>query len=137
MREFPCKQDENHLTTGDALLPHKSCNQPPIKSYQLQEDVCRHSWALEMDGRWLTRSSSALCIAKLAHKELFCIHPLQSFHILMPPELITSATEGEGGCFYPSLSVCLCAGYLKKLWMDPDEIWWASGACDKDELLTF
>ena len=30
------------------------------KGTQLQEDVCRHSWALDMDARWLTRSSSAL-----------------------------------------------------------------------------
>ena len=26
----------------------------------LQEDVRKHSWALDMDGRWLTRSSSTL-----------------------------------------------------------------------------
>ena len=27
---------------------------------QLQEEVHRHSWVLHVDGRWLTRSSSAL-----------------------------------------------------------------------------
>ena len=48
-------------------------------------------------------------------------------------------------CFHPSLSVCsfvrlfvyLCVGYLKKLWTDPDEIWWAGWLCDKDELIRF
>ena len=49
---------------------------------------------------------------------------------------ITSATEGEGGYFLPlsvCLSVCLCAGYLKKLWTDPDEILWTGLVCDKDD----
>ena len=33
--------------------------------------------------------------------------------------------------------VCLCAGYLKKLWTDSDEILWTSLECDKDELIRF
>ena len=39
------------------------------------------------------------------------------------------------GCL--CLSVCLCARYLKELWMDSDEIWWAGWVCDKDELIRF
>ena len=35
------------------------------------------------------------------------------------------------------LSVCLCAGYLKKLWTDPDETWWTRWVCDKEELIQF
>ena len=35
------------------------------------------------------------------------------------------------------LFVCLCAGYLKKLWTDPDEILWIGWVCDKDERITF
>ena len=49
---------------------------------------------------------------------------------------VTSTTEGEG--FHPFLSVCLfvclCTGYLKKLWTDPDEILWTGSVCDNDEL---
>ena len=57
-------------------------------------------------------------------------------------KFITSATKGEGGyVFTPLLSVCLCAGYLKKLWTDPDEILWTEGydkkVCDKDKLIRF
>ena len=33
MCEFPCKQDENHLTTGDALPPHRFlAHRPPCPS---------------------------------------------------------------------------------------------------------
>ena len=39
--------------------------------------------------------------------------------------------------FLVCLSVYLCAGYLKKLWTDPDEILWTGWACKKDELLRF
>ena len=39
----------------------------------------------------------------------------------------------EGYGFTPA--VCLSAGYLKKLWTDTDEIWWAGSVCDKDELI--
>ncbi len=38
------------------------------------------------------------------------------------------------------LSVCffVCvAGYLKKLWTDPDETWWTGWVCEKDELIGF
>ena len=35
------------------------------------------------------------------------------------------------------LSFCLCAGYLKKLWTDSDEILWTGSLCDKDELIRF
>ena len=35
------------------------------------------------------------------------------------------------------LSVCLCTGYLKKLWMDPDEILWTGSVCDEVELMRF
>ena len=31
------------------------------------------------------------------------------------------------------MAILFCAGYFKKLWMDPDEIWWAGWVCDKDE----
>ena len=59
--------------------------------------------------------------------------------------LVTSATEGEGGyVFTPFLSffsvcllVCLCTEYLKKLWMNSDEIWWAGSVCNKDKLIRF
>ena len=37
----------------------------------------------------------------------------------------------------PDFSVRLCTGYLKKLWTDPDEIWWAGWLCDKDKLIRF
>ena len=39
-----------------------------------------------------------------------------------------------------SVFVCLsflCAGYLKKLWMDPDETLWTRWVCDKEELIQF
>jgi len=61
--------------------------------------------------------------------------------------LITSAIKGEGGyaftplCLFVGLSVCLsvclCAGYLKKLWTDSDEILWTGSVCNKDELIRF
>ena len=35
------------------------------------------------------------------------------------------------------LSVYLCTGYLKKLWMDSDETWLTGWVCDKDELIRF
>ena len=35
------------------------------------------------------------------------------------------------------LFVCLCAGYLKKLWTDSDEILWTGSLCDEDELIRF
>ena len=35
------------------------------------------------------------------------------------------------------LFVCLCSGYLKNLWTDPDEILWTGWLCDKDELFRF
>ena len=52
---------------------------------------------------------------------------------------ITSTTEGEGGYVFTPycLFVCLCAGYLKKLWTDPDEILWTDWVCDLDELIRF
>ena len=56
---------------------------------------------------------------------------------------ITSTTEGEGGyvfspfSLFVCLSVCLCAGYLKKLWTDLDETWWTSWVCDEEELVQF
>ena len=31
------------------------------------------------------------------------------------------------------LSVCWQAGYLKKLWMDSEEIWWTGWVCDEDK----
>ena len=62
---------------------------------------------------------------------------LRENDVIDTEDLITSTTEGEGGCFHPFLSVCLCAGYLKTLWMNLDEIWWAGLVCDKDELIRF
>ena len=47
----------------------------------------------------------------------------------------TSTTEGEGG--YVFTPFCLCAGYLKKLWTDPDEILWTGLVCDKEEPIRF
>ena len=35
------------------------------------------------------------------------------------------------------LSVCLCTGYLKKLWTDSDETWWTGWMCRKDQLIRF
>ena len=50
--------------------------------------------------------------------------------------LVTFTSEGEGGdVFTPFLSVCPCTGYLKKLWMDSDEILWTGWLFDKDELI--
>ena len=51
--------------------------------------------------------------------------------------IFTSTTEGEGGYVFTPfcLFVYLCTGYLKKLWTDPDEIWWTGSVCDKDELI--
>ena len=50
---------------------------------------------------------------------------------------VTSATEGGWRlCFHP-LCVYLCAGYLKKMWTDLDEIWWLGWVCDKDEVIRF
>ena len=54
-----------------------------------------------------------------------------------------SATKSEGGyvfiplCLSVCLFVCLRAGYLKKWWMDSDEILWTGWVCDKDELIRF
>ena len=52
---------------------------------------------------------------------------------------VTAATEGEGGYVFTPfcLSVCLCAGYLKKLWMDLDESWWTCWVRDTEELIQF
>ena len=36
-------------------------------------------------------------------------------------DIFTSITEGEGGYVFTTL--CLSTGYIKRLWMDPDEIW--------------
>ena len=56
--------------------------------------------------------------------------------------IITSITEGGRRlCIHPCLSVCflicLWTGYLKKLWMDSDKIWWGGWVCDKDEMIRF
>ena len=54
--------------------------------------------------------------------------------------IINSTTEGEGGyvftlflSLFVCLSICLCAGYLKKLWTDQDEILWTGWVYDKNE----
>ena len=39
MREFPCKQDENHLTTGDALSPHIGLLVHPKHTYSFTPQV--------------------------------------------------------------------------------------------------
>ena len=48
---------------------------------------------------------------------------------------MTSATEGEGGYVFTPLClfVCLCAGYLKMLETDADEILWMCWVCEKEE----
>ena len=57
--------------------------------------------------------------------------------------IVTSAAEGEGGyvftpfCLFVCLFICLCAGYLKKLWTDSDEILWTCWVCDNEELIQF
>ena len=38
---------------------------------------------------------------------------------------------------FSPLFVCLCAGYLKKLWMDSDETWWTVWVCDHNKLFDF
>ena len=38
---------------------------------------------------------------------------------------------------FSSLSVCLWAGYLKKIWTDLNEILWTGRVCDKDKLVRF
>ena len=35
------------------------------------------------------------------------------------------------------LFVCLCAGYLEKLWTDSDETWWTGWMCGKYQLIQF
>ena len=49
--------------------------------------------------------------------------------------LITSATDGGRRFMFSPL--CFCAGYLKKLWTDSDETWWAGWVCDEEELIQF
>ena len=53
--------------------------------------------------------------------------------------LITSATKSEGGYVFTPfcLFVCLCAGHLKKLQTDLDEMLWKGWFCDKDERIRF
>ena len=68
-----------------------------------------------------------------------------SSEVLTKASLLPLAPKVEGGyiiftplcVFVCLLLVCLCARYLKKLWMDSDDIWWAGWVCDKDELLRF
>ena len=51
---------------------------------------------------------------------------------------ITSATDGGRRlCFHLCLSVYPWARYLKTLWTNSDETWWAGWVCDKDELFQF
>ena len=47
--------------------------------------------------------------------------------------VVASATEGGRRSF----SSRLCAGYLKKLRTDSDEIWSAGWVCDREELIKF
>ena len=57
-----------------------------------------------------------------------------SKHCLPPPPKVKEVM------FSPlsvCLSVCLCAGYLKKLLSDLDEILWRGSVCDEDELIRF
>ena len=58
----------------------------------------------------------------------FTVGPL---NCLLPPLLKVKVI------MLPPLSVCLCTGYLKKLWTDPDEILWTGWVCNKEELIRF
>ena len=55
--------------------------------------------------------------------------------------IFTSAYKVEGGyVFTPSvcgLCVFLSGGYLKKLWTDPDDIWWACWVSERTKYLNF
>ena len=55
-------------------------------------------------------------------------------HIQSLNDLINSASAPSASSWGYSF-VCLCAGYLKKFWTDPDEILWTGSVCDKDELI--
>ena len=43
MHKFPCKQDENHLPTGDALPPHRLSH-----IGLLVHPLCRYSFSLQL-----------------------------------------------------------------------------------------
>jgi len=60
----------------------------------------------------------------LIHKNI--LGPMQIHYVFTP---FLSA--------YGNVTVCLCAGYLKKLWTDSNENWWTGWVCDKDELIRF
>ena len=62
---------------------------------------------------------------------LFLIYLFVSVLLPAPPQV-------KEVVFTPfCLSVCLCTAYLKKFWMDPDEILWTGWVCDKAELIRF
>ena len=58
-------------------------------------------------------------------------------------QIVTSATEGEGGyvftpfCLSVCLSIWLCTGYLKKLYPGLGETRWTGWVCRKDKLIRF
>uniref|UniRef100_A0A8C4QSB1 Uncharacterized protein n=1 Tax=Eptatretus burgeri TaxID=7764 RepID=A0A8C4QSB1_EPTBU len=88
------------------------------------------------------RRVSKFCSIRTLHITSFCYD--WCHHVTSCCVVITSATKGGGRLsFHSCLSVCLplfgclCAGYLKKLWTDLHEIWWAGWVCDKDELIRF
>ena len=60
----------------------------------------------------------------------FVSHIFIYIYFLPPPPKVKEV-------MFSPLSVCLCRGYLKKLWMDLDEILRTGWVCDKDELIRF
>ena len=53
------------------------------------------------------------------------------FYVSLPPQLKVKAVT------FSPISVCLFAGYLKKLCTDSDETWWTRWVCGKTELIQF
>ena len=52
---------------------------------------------------------------------------------LLPPPMKMKEVVFTLFCLF----VCLCTGYLKKLWTNPDEILWTGLVYDKDEMARF
>jgi len=61
--------------------------------------------------------------------------PIFSSSFLPPPPKVDGGYVFTPFCL--CLFGCLWTGYLKKLWTDSDEIWWAVWVCDKDALIRF
>ena len=66
-------------------------------------------------------------------------HDPSAKYLWLHQVIFTSATKSEGGYVFTPLSlfVCLCVGYVTKLWTDSNESWWTGWVCDKEELIQF